>query len=162
VVTLINFLQQQPDWDSTAVIIAYDDSDGWADHAFSPTTHPSFSTADALNGAGLCGPVGATEPTGVHGLPVAGRCGPGTRTPFLVISPYAKKNYVSHVLITQASIPQFIEDNWLKGERIGDGSFDATTGSIVDMFNFNKANSTALILDPTFGTVDTKKKSKND
>jgi phospholipase C len=162
VVTLINFLQQQPDWDSTAVIIAYDDSDGWADHAFSPTTHPSFSTADALNGAGICGAVGATEPTGVHGLPVAGRCGPGTRTPFLVISPYAKKNYVSHVLITQASIPQFIEDNWLKGERIGDGSFDATTGSIVDMFNFNKANSTALILDPTFGTVDTKKKSKND
>ena len=139
--TLINFLQQQPDWDSTAVIIAYDDSDGWYDHAFAPTTHPSFSTADALNGAGICGAVGATEPTGVNGLPVAGRCGPGTRQPFLVISPYAKKNYVSHVLITQASIPQFIEDNWLNGERIGGGSFDATTGSIVDMFNFNKANS---------------------
>ena len=48
-------------------------------------------------------------------MPVAGRCGPGTRTPFLVISPYAKKNYVSHVQITQASIPQFIEDNWLNG-----------------------------------------------
>ena len=78
-----------------------------------------------------------------------------------MISPYAKKNYVSHVLITQASIPQFIEDNWLKGERLGGGSFDATTGSIVDMFNFNKANSTKLILDPTFGTVDTKKKAKN-
>lgn len=161
-VNLINFLQQQPDWDSTAVIIAYDDSDGWYDHAFSPTTHPSFSSADALNGTGLCGAVGATEPTGIHGLPVAGRCGPGTRTPFLVISPYARKNYVSHVLITQASIPQFIEDNWLKGERLGGGSFDATTGSLVDMFNFNKANSTALILDPTFGTVDTKKKPKND
>jgi phospholipase C len=29
------------------------------------------------------------------------------------------------------------------------------------MFNFNKANNTALILDPTFGTVDTKAKSKN-
>jgi phospholipase C len=160
-VNLINFLQQQPDWDSTAVIIAYDDSDGWYDHAFSPTTHPSFSTADALNGAGICGAVGATEPAGVNGLPVAGRCGPGTRTPFVVISPYAKKNYVSHVLITQASIPQFIEDNWLKGERIGGGSFDATTGSIVDMFNFNKANGTKLILDPTFGTVDTKDKDKN-
>jgi phospholipase C len=161
-VTLINFLQQQPDWDSTAVIVAYDDSDGWYDHAFSPTTRTSFSAADALNGAGICGVVGTTEPTGIHGLPVAGRCGPGTRQPFMVISPYAKKNYVSHVLITQASIPQFIEDNWLKGERLGGGSFDATTGSIVDMFNFNKANSTALILDPTFGTVDTKKKSKND
>ena len=108
-VTLINFLQQQPDWESTAVIVAYDDSDGWADHAFSPTTHPSFSaTADALNGAGICGVIGTTEPAGVHGLPVHGRCGPGTRTPFLVISPFAKQNYVSHVLISQASIPQVV------------------------------------------------------
>jgi phospholipase C len=160
-VNLINFLQQQPDWDSTAVLISYDDSDGWYDHAFSPTTHSSFSPSDALNGAGLCGAVGSTEPAGVNGMPVAGRCGPGTRIPFVVISPFAKKNFVSHVLITQASIPQFIEDNWLNGTRIGGGSFDATTGSIVDMFNFNKANSTALILDPTFGTVDTQKKSKN-
>jgi phospholipase C len=160
-VTLINFLQQQPDWGSTAVIVAYDDSDGWYDHAFSPTTRPSFSPSDALNGAGLCGAVGSTEPAGINGLPVAGRCGPGTRQPFMVISPYAKKNYVSHVLITQASIPQFIEDNWLNGKRIGEGSFDATTGSITDMFNFNKANSAELILDPTFGTVDTKAKSKN-
>jgi phospholipase C len=162
VVNLINFLQQQPDWDSTAVIIAYDDSDGWADHAFSPTTHTSFSaTADALNGAGICGVIGVTEPLGANGLPVHGRCGPGTRQPFLVISPYAKKNYVSHVLITQASIPQFIEDNWLNSERIKGGSFDATTGSITDMFNFNKANSVKLALDPTFGTVDTKGKTKN-
>jgi phospholipase C len=161
-VTLINFLQQQPDWESTAVILAYDDSDGWYDHAFSPTTRTSFSPSDALNGAGICGAVGTTEPTGVNGLPVHGRCGPGTRQPFMVISPYAKKNYVSHVFITQASIPQFIEDNWLNGERIGGGSFDATTGSIADMFNFKKANSTALILDPTFGTVDSKSKSRND
>jgi phospholipase C len=160
-VTLINFLQQQPDWDSTAVVVSYDDSDGWYDHAFSPTTRPSFSPSDALNGAGLCGAVGSSEPTGIKGLPAAGRCGPGTRIPFMVISPYAKKNYVSHVLITQASIPQFIEDNWLNGERLGGGSFDATTGSIADMFNLNKANSTALILNPTFGTVDTKAKSKN-
>jgi phospholipase C len=161
-VTLINFLQQQPDWDSTAVILAYDDSDGWYDHAFSPTTRTSFSPSDALNGAGICGVVGTAEPIGVNGLPVHGRCGPGTRQPFVVISPYAKKNYVSHVFITQASIPQFIEDNWLNGERIGNGSFDATTGSIADMFNFKKANSTALILDPTFGTVDSKSKSRND
>ena len=162
VVNLINFLQEQPDWDSTAVIIAYDDSDGWYDHASAKITHPSFSaTADALNGAGICGTVGATEPAGLNGLPVHGRCGPGTRHPFLVISPYARKNFVSHTLITQASIPQFIEDNWLDGQRIGGGSFDATTGSIMDMFNFDKKNSIKLTLDPTFGTVDTKNKNKN-
>ncbi|MBU6463133.1 MAG: alkaline phosphatase family protein [Bradyrhizobium sp.] len=160
-VTLVNFLQQQPDWDSTAVIVAYDDSDGWYDHGFAATTHTSFSSSDALNGAGICGTVGVTEPAGINGLPVHGRCGPGTRQPFVVISPYAKKNYVSHVLITQASIPQFIEDNWLNGQRIGGGSFDATTGSIADMFNFNKKNSISLILDPTFGIVDTKDKDKN-
>ena len=78
-----------------------------------------------------------------------------------MISPYAKKNYVSHVQISQASIPQFIEDNWLNGTRIGQGSFDATTGSITDMFDFTQKKSVTLFLDPTFGTVDTKTKTKN-
>jgi phospholipase C len=161
-VNLINFLQQQPDWDSTAVIISYDDSDGWYDHAPAPISRGSFSPSDVLNGTGNCGiPGQTTEPNGISGQPVAGRCGPGTRVPFVVISPFAKKNYVSHVQISQASIPQFIEDNWLQGQRLGGGSFDATSGSIMDMFNFNKANSTALILDPTLGTVDTKAKKQN-
>jgi phospholipase C len=162
VVTLINFLQQQPDWDSTAVIINYDDSDGWYDHVTAPTTQGSFSSADQLNGNGNCGIPGQTpEPNGLRGLPVVGRCGPGTRTPFLVISPFSKKNYVSHVQISQASIPQFIEDNWLNSERLGGGSFDATTGSIMDMFDFTQKKSTTLILDPTFGTVDTSATVKN-
>jgi hypothetical protein len=30
------------------------------------------------------------------------------------------------------------------------------------MFNFNKANSVKLVLDPTSGSVDTKGKNKND
>jgi phospholipase C len=160
-VTLVNFLMQQPDWDSTAVILAYDDSDGWADHA-SGMTHGSFSSSDALTAPGQCGIPGVTPvANGVKGLPVAGRCGPGTRTPFLVISPFAKKNYVSHVQITQASIPQFIEDNWLGSERIGGGSFDATTGSIMDMFDFTQKKSVTLILDPTTGIIDETTKIKN-
>ena len=84
---------------------------------------------------------------------MAGRCGPGTRTPFLVISPWAKKNFIDHTFITQASIPQFIEDNWLKGQRLGGGSFDAQTGSIMTMFNFDQIFGTKLILDPVMGTV---------
>src|ERR1700753_3744823 len=160
-VNLVNFLQAQPHGDSTAIIVAYDDSDGWYDHAFAQTKSPSFSSQDALNGAGLCGTAGATEPMGIAGLPVAGRCGPGTRQPFLVISPYAKKDYVSHVQITQASLQQFIEDTGMNSQRIGQGSFDATTGSIADMFNFDKKNGVKLILDPTTGTVDTKAKNKN-
>jgi hypothetical protein len=75
-----------------------------------------------------------------------------------VISPYAKKNHVDHVFVTQASIPQFIEDNWLKGARLGGGSFDATTGSIMGMFDFNQKPTRKLVLDETFGTVISKAK----
>jgi hypothetical protein len=51
---------------------------------------------------------------------------------------------------------RFIEDNWLQGERLGGGSFDASAGSIMDMFDFDHGNSNAnepLFLDPTAGTI---------
>jgi phospholipase C len=83
---------------------------------------------------------------------VNGRCGPGVRIPFLVISPWAKTNYVDHSAISQASIVRFIEDNWLSGERLGGGSFDATAGSIMPLFNFAGAGKVpALLLNPTTG-----------
>jgi phospholipase C len=152
VTQVVNFLQQQPDWKNTVVIVTYDDSDGWYDHVMSPTTSASFdSQADQLNGPGVCG--SGTAPSGLNGKPVNGRCGPGTRIPFLVISPWAKSNYVDHTLISQASIVRFIEDNWLGGQRLGGGSFDATAGSIMGMFDFSGGGGNpALYLDPTFGT----------
>ena len=117
------------------MIIAWDDSDGWYDHAFAKATSPSFDAeADQLDGPGKCGT--GTPRAGVDGKPVNGRCGPGTRLPFLVISPWAKANYVSHEPISLASVVRFIEDNWLHGERLGGGSFDAAAGSIMDMFDF--------------------------
>jgi phospholipase C len=153
VVALIDFLQQQPQWSSTAVIIAYDDSDGWYDHAFTATTSPSFNaTVDQLNGAGICG--SGTQQNGVSGYPVNGRCGPGPRLPFVVISPWAKQNYVSHVQISQVSVTRFIEDNWLNGQRLGGGSFDANAGSIMDLFNFASNGTTPRrFLNPTTGSL---------
>jgi phospholipase C len=58
------------------------------------------------------------------------RCGYGPRLPLLVISPYTKANYVSNNLTGQSSVLNVIEDNWLKGERLGKGSFDATAGRL--------------------------------
>ncbi|HMC44710.1 MAG TPA: alkaline phosphatase family protein, partial [Caballeronia sp.] len=149
---IVNFLQQQPDWSSTAVIVAWDDSDGWYDHAYAVPTSSSFDAiADQVNGAGTCGT--STAPLGVKGAPVNGRCGPGTRIPFVVISPWAKVNYVDHTQISQASVVRFIEDNWLNGARLGGGSFDATAGSINGMFNFSGAgNNPTLFVDPNLGT----------
>ncbi|HEX4078441.1 MAG TPA: alkaline phosphatase family protein [Rhizomicrobium sp.] len=150
-VTVINFLEQQPDWKNTAVVVTYDDSDGWYDHAYAAPISSSYTSADQLNGNGICG--SGTQPDGLNGLPVNGRCGQGLRIPFMVISKHAKKNYVSHVAISQASIVQFIEDNWLVGERLGGGSFDNTTGSITDMFDFSagKKKENKVILDPKTG-----------
>ncbi|MEI9929218.1 MAG: alkaline phosphatase family protein [Rhizomicrobium sp.] len=108
------------------MIITYDDSDGWYDHSYATPTSASYSTADLLNGTATCGT--GTQKNGVSGLPVNGRCGPGVRVPFIVISKYAKRNYVSHTPITQASVVKFIEDNWLAGARLGGGSFDDSTG----------------------------------
>jgi phospholipase C len=134
---VINFLERQPDWKHTVIIIAWDDSDGWYDHAFATPTNPSFnSVADRLDHPGVCGK--GTPLPGLKGLPVNGRCGPGTRLPFLVISPYAKVNYVSHTRISLASVVRFIEDNWLDGERLGHGSFDATAGGIENMLDFTR------------------------
>lgn len=58
-----------------------------------------------------------------------------------------------HTLIDQASVVRFIEDNWLGGQRIGGGSFDATAGDMRDLFDFSGAvNKTPLYLDSTLGT----------
>ena len=155
---VINTLQASPFWSSTAVIIAYDDSDGWYDHQMGPIVNGSFTTADALTGTNSCGTAGTTPvlpgPNSA-GQPVQGRCGFGVRTPFMVISPWAKPNYVDHTLTDQSSVVRFIEDNWNLG-RIGGGSADAQAGVITNMFNFTPstpANSTVVKLDPTTGLV---------
>jgi len=156
IVKALNFLQRQPDWKNTAVIITYDDSDGWYDHRYaSPNTSSFDATADQLNGPGTCTSPHAQPGAGVNGGTVNGRCGPGTRVPFLLISPYARSNYVAHQQLTQSSVVRFIEDNWLQGERIGQGSNDATAGDIMDMFDFGRPNGVAtprLFLDPGQGT----------
>ncbi len=149
-VQVINNIQRSPMWANTAIIVAWDDSDGWYDHAYAKPTNPSYSTADLLNGTATCG-TGA-ERVGLSQKPVDGRCGPGTRIPFLVISPWAKQNYVDSTRITQASVVQFIEQNWLSSRRLGGGSFDISTGSIMPLFDFSgHGNAPKLLLSPTTG-----------
>ncbi|MFT8645550.1 MAG: alkaline phosphatase family protein, partial [Gluconacetobacter sp.] len=104
-----------------------------------------------LDGPGRCGG-SAPRPMGVDGRPVNGRCGPGTRIPLLVVSPWAKTNHISHVLLTQSSITRFIEDNWLHGTRLGGGSFDADAADLRDLFDFTQPPRMGrLLLDPKTG-----------
>ena len=145
-VTTINALEQLPQWEETAVIIAYDDSDGWYDHVMPPIVNQSSTSSDALTGAGSCG--AAANPLGGF----QGRCGYGPRLPLLVISRWSRPNSVDHSLTDQSSVLRFIEDNWLAGTRIGGGSFDAVAGSLINMFTFGPGlHAHKLFLDPSTG-----------
>lgn len=152
VVNLINFLETTDEWSSTAVVIAYDDSDGWYDHQMGPIVNQSTSSLDFLTGNGACGD-GTNSFAGIVADHVQGRCGYGPRLPLLVISPWAKDNFVDHTVTDQTSIIHFIEDNWLGGKRIGQGSFDAVSNSISPMFDFNhfRLFDGRLFLNPSTG-----------
>ncbi|GAA3517689.1 phospholipase C [Actinocatenispora rupis] len=143
VASTLNELQKSPQWSSTAVVLAYDDSDGWYDHVMPPIVNGSQDAA--------------TDSAACRSKPAAGgyndRCGYGPRLPMLVLSPYAKRNHVDHARTDQTSILRFIEDNWRAG-RIGDHSYDAAAGPLGGMFDFRHApDSTPLLLDPGTGAV---------
>lgn len=140
IVETMNRLQELPEWSNMAVFIAWDDSDGWYDHVMPPIVNRSATPLDYLCGDQSDGP--------------GGRCGYGPRLPFLVISPWAKENYVSNSLMDQTSILRFIEDNWLDGERISATSFDNIAGSTEDLFDFSQATLRTLVLDPLSGAVE--------
>jgi phospholipase C len=167
IVNEINALERSPDWSSTAVIVSYDDSDGWYDHVYSGVTNPSLSPADNLTNTAKtlptsqqCGPSPqTTAPVGGQ----QGRCGFGPRLPLLVVSPCARQNAVDHNLSDQASIINFIEYNWnLPGIP---GSFDQALTNTADksegipfdlagLFNFASCNAPTEILDPQTGQID--------
>ncbi|MCU1551106.1 MAG: alkaline phosphatase family protein [Glaciihabitans sp.] len=146
-VSKINEIESSKDWASTAIVIAYDDSDGWYDHVASvikkgsndsnvnQATDPALAQSDQS----VC----TSGPQAAQGD--QDRCGPGPRLPFLVISPWTKPNTVSHTAIEQTSITKFIETNWKTGS-IGGGSFDARAGSLDSLFSFTSHQSDRLIL----------------
>jgi len=141
-VETLNALQLRPEWSSTVVIIAYDDSDGWYDHQIGPIVSHSVSPADALTGTGHCGNENTDS--------IAGRCGYGPRLPLLVISPFAKRNFVDSSTTDQSSILRFIEDSFALG-RIGNHSFDAKAGLLSNLLEFDQPRSGRLILDAYTG-----------
>jgi phospholipase C len=160
VVSEINAIEASPLWSSTAIIIAYDDSDGWYDHV-SNFVNGSKTASDAA----FCNGTSPTR-TGVTSgtTPVQGLCGFGPRLPLLVISPWAKANYIDSTVTDQSSVIRFIEDVFLPtsassttGTRIGGGSYDAEAGTLDNMFNFTNAaappSPNNLQLNPSTGVV---------
>jgi len=140
IVQAVNAIMKSQFWKNTAIVVMYDDSDGWYDHQMSPIVNSSATDQDALSGHNKCG-----NGTPLNG--VQGRCGYGPRLPLIVVSPFAKENFVDHSTTDQSSILRFIEDNWQLGHiddldhpggtSPGQTSFDQLAGPLDNMFNFN-------------------------
>ncbi|MFM2476325.1 alkaline phosphatase family protein [Celerinatantimonas sp. MCCC 1A17872] len=132
-VKVINQVQQLPQWKHTAIVITYTDSGGFYDHV-SP-----LQNADSNQ---------------------KGQRGFGPRVPFLLISPYARVNFVDHHLLDQRSIIRFIENNWRLGTL---GQADVSdAGSLLSLFDFTNRHAKPLTLDPKTGLVVKPSKSKTN
>lgn len=161
-VQVINTVMTSKYWKDTAIIIAYDDSDGWYDHVYGPLANASNlnalpASSDALTGPGQCG-------VPMPGA-VLGRCGYGPRLPLLVVSRFARANFVDHAVTDQSSVLRLIEDNFglgrldVPGKPVADGgSFDQIAGSLSNLLDFDDRaegahdrNDRALLLDPGTG-----------
>jgi phospholipase C len=89
-------------WDSTAIVITWDDWGGWYDHVPPP---------------------------------VVTMAGEGLRVPLIVVSPYAKRGYVSHTVHSFGSMLHFAEE-MLDVPSLG--VEDATDDDLADMFDFTQ------------------------
>ena len=87
-------------WDSTAIIVVWDDWGGWYDHV-APQQYNSYEL--------------------------------GMRVPLLVISPYSKQGYVSHVHYEFGSILKFIEQTFQLGSM---HTTDDRANGLGDFFDF--------------------------
>ena len=135
----INRIQRSPMWRSTAIVVAYDDSDGWYDHVASPLLNGS---TDKAEDTAMC--QRAARTVGVkNGM--QDRCGPGPRLPVLMISPYAASNAVVHRRLEQTSVMRFIEENWRLG-TVGHGSFENRAASLRSMLDFASFRNERVIL----------------
>ncbi len=110
VASIVNAIGNSSYWANTAIIVTWDDWGGWYDHVPPPKV-----IADGTSwGSGY-----------VYGL----------RVPLIVISPYAKPGYISHVNHDFGSILHFMEENFGLSSL---GYADAQADDLSDCFNFNQ------------------------
>jgi len=102
VASVVNAIGESSYWNSTAIVVVWDDWGGFYDHITPPQ----------LDYQGL-----------------------GFRVPMIIISPYAKRSYVSHTQYEFGSLLKFIEETYGLGSL---GTTDARANSISDAFNFNQ------------------------
>jgi phospholipase C len=110
VAAIVNAIGNSPYWANTAIIITWDDWGGWYDHV-----RPRKVVDDGVSwGSGY-----------VYGF----------RVPLIVVSPFAKPGYISHISHDFGSILNLIEEDFGLPSL---GYADAYADDLFDCFDFNQ------------------------
>lgn len=126
--SVVNALESSPNWSDSALFLTYDENGGFYDHVAPPAAVPPDNTAPMLQ-------PGDTSAAFDHY---------GFRVPVVVVSPYSKAHYVSHVVDDHTSILKFIETRYGLSPLT---ARDAAADPMLDMFDFTTA---AFATPPTF------------
>jgi phospholipase C len=95
--SVINALINGPAWDRTLLMWTYDEHGGYYDHVPPPAAVPPDSIAPQV-------------PSGQSAYDGFGRY--GFRVPFTLVSPWARRHHVSHVVYDHTSILKLVETKW--------------------------------------------------
>lgn len=115
---IINALLKSPAWGSTILVFTYDEHGGYYDHVVPPA---AFAPDDI-----------PPNPNKTRGVP-GGYDQLGFRVPAVIVSPYAKPNYVSHVVHDHTSILRLVETKW----NLGALTYrDANASNLLDALDF--------------------------
>jgi phospholipase C len=117
---VVNALESSPNWSDSAFFLTYDENGGYYDHVAPPAAVAPDNIAPMLQ-------PGDTQ---------ASFDRYGFRVPVVVVSPYSKRHYVSHVVDDHTSILKFIETRYGLPPLT---ARDAAADPMLDMFNFTKA-----------------------
>ena len=124
--TLINALMDSSSWNDSAFIFTFDESGGLYDHvAPQPTVSPDGIPPIDLPPGSVCSTVKGPTCDFVY---------TGYRIPLTVISPFAKKNYVSHTVADSTAILKLIETRFNLPALT---KRDAAQMDMTEFFDFN-------------------------
>jgi phospholipase C len=115
VASIVNAIGTSSYWSNTAIIILWDDWGGWYDHVPPPQVLANCSQWG-------CGYVY------------------GFRVPLIVVSPYAKQQYISHVNHDFGSLLKFIEVTF-NLSSLGYADSDSVADDLSDCFDFSRGPS---------------------
>jgi phospholipase C len=110
VASIVNAVGKSAYWNSSAIVVVWDDWGGMYDHVAPPTVSGSGSGRDDQGGLGF-------------------------RVPMIVISPYVPQAVVSHTQYEFGSIIKYVEENWNLGTL---NTTDQRANTIGDVFNYKQ------------------------